>query len=416
MINIGLFGVGTVGGSVVKELEDQLGKFNKESGQDIKIKKIVTKSGKKNLGNYEHSTNPSSIIDDEDIQIVVELIGGIDEAFDIIKRSLEKGKHVVTANKAVVDKYGVELQEIAAQNKAYFMFEGAVGGGIPIINSLKVGLSGNKTKEIYGIINGTTNFILTKMTKEGSSYEDALKEAQELGYAEADPTYDVEGLDTAQKISILASINFSTKIDSENVDTKGITGVTAEDIQFASELGYRIKLIAVAREINGGVDIRVSPMLVSKKHPLAHIDYSTNAVFLGGHTHVTLAGEGAGGNPTASAVISDIKSVVLNLGRDYKAVKYFGNEKINILGKDEISSEFYLNFHALNQPGVLNAISKIFSDRKVNIMQVIQKGRGEHVPLIIHVDKTPFKSMEDSLDLVDKSALKVESVYPILII
>ncbi|MBI4440125.1 homoserine dehydrogenase [Candidatus Woesearchaeota archaeon] len=404
MANVGLFGVGTVGSCVLRQLE-------KEEG--VTIKKIVRKSGGK-FGPYICSTEPSSVLDDKEIDIVVELIGGIEPAYGIIKNALENGKSVVTANKSVIDRYGKELEEIAGRNSVYLLFEGAVGGGIPIINSLRFGLSGNRTNEIFGIINGTTNFILTKMTKDGYSYEKALLEAQELGFAEKDPSFDVEGKDAAQKIAILASINFSTKIDSGEIEAKGIANVTYDDIQFASELGYRIKLIAVARQLDNGVDVRVSPMLVSKKHPLAYIDYDMNAIFLGGSTHVTLAGEGAGGNPTASAVISDIKTIVQNMGGDYVPTRYFGDRKVKMLGKDEISSEFYLNFEALNKPGTLNSLTSIFKDRRINILQVIQKGRGNYVPLIIHTDIATFKSVEDALGLIDGRLLKVRSAFPIL--
>ncbi len=407
MISIGVIGVGTVGGSLLTLLEDPF------ISEKITVVKTVSKTGKRTPTAYPHSTSADFILNDASVQVVVEVMGTLD-GYHLIKQALLKGKHVVTANKAVIDKYGIELESLAQKHKVYLFFEGAVAGGIPIIQALKFGLSGNKTDEVIGIVNGTTNYILTKMSKEKSSYDEALRQAQTLGFAESNPAFDVEGNDAAQKIAILASIAFSTKIDSQHFSITGITRVTDADIMFATELGYIIKLIARARLLNGGLDIRVSPTLVSKKHPLAHVDYDRNAIYVSGKSHITLSGEGAGGMPTASAVVSDLLNLSTLLSQPYRPITFFGNSRIRILSDDEVSSEFYIHFTALNKPGTLNAITQVFKDRGINILQVLQRGKGGNVPLILHVDSTSFKTLKTSLECVDEEILTLSSVFPIL--
>ena len=308
-IKIGLIGLGTVGSGVFKTL----GAFKNLEVARIAVKNVNKKRDIPSLDESIITGDPYEVVNDPEIQIVVELIGGIEPAFDLIKTAIKNGKHIVTANKELLAKHGEELFTFAEEHNKVVLYEAAIAGGIPIIMPIKTILAGNKINKVEAILNGTTNYILTKMDVEGAQYADVLKEAQKLGYAEADPTGDVEGFDAAYKIATLASITFNKRIKIENVYREGITRIRAEDMKSANDLGYKIKLIASAHlNDNGEADVRVHPMLVSKKSTLAHIDYVTNAVSLEGHPvgSITLSGPGAGEFPTASSVVGDILAIV----------------------------------------------------------------------------------------------------------
>lgn len=316
-IKIGLIGLGTVGSGVFKTLQ------NFKNVEVVKIA-VHNKNKKRNIEGLDESIitdDAYEVVNNPEIQIVAELVGGINPAFDLIKTAIKNGKHIVTANKELLAKHGEELFNFAEENNKVVLYEAAIAGGIPLIMPIKTILAGNKITKIKAILNGTTNYILTKMDVQGASYTDVLKEAQELGYAEADPTGDVEGFDAAYKITTLATIAFGKRIKIENVYREGITKISPDDMKAANEMGYKIKLIASA-ELNedSKADVRVHPMLVPKTKTLAHIDYVTNAVSLSGHPvgDVTLSGPGAGEFPTASSVVGDILAIASEIDKtDY---------------------------------------------------------------------------------------------------
>ena len=308
-VNIGLIGLGTIGSGVVKIIRENSGLIEKRTGIKLRIKSVCDKDGQRaeSLGfsKQEYTTNYDEIISDASIHIIIELIGGYEPAKTIIEKSLKAGKHVVTANKAVISKFGKELFAICDSNRTNIKFEASVGGCIPIIRTLQQSYVSDEFSAIYGIVNGTTNYILTKMS-DGKSYADALKKAQESGFAEADPSFDVEGKDSAQKLKILAMLTFNTDIP-EDIYTEGITRITKNDIVYASELGYIIKLLAVAKRTDGEVDLRVHPTMIPKDSELASVSNEFNGIYLQGkNTSETMFyGRGAGQLPTASVVVSD---------------------------------------------------------------------------------------------------------------
>lgn len=374
-IKIGLIGLGTVGSGVYKTLQ---------SFDNIEIVKIAVKNKnkKRNIEGLDENIitdNPYEVVEDPEIDIVCELIGGMEPAFDLIEKAIKNGKHIVTANKELLAKRGVEIFDIAEAYNRVILYEAAVAGGIPIIMPVKTILAGNKISKIEAILNGTTNYILTKMDVQGASYDDVLKEAQELGYAETDPTGDVEGFDAAYKITTLATLAFKKRINLENVYREGITKVRAEDMNAANDLGYKIKLIASAKmDENGYADVRVHPMLISNQSTLAHINYVTNAVSLTGHPigHITLSGPGAGEFPTASSVVGDILSIAAELGTtDYLLPMMRCNHKeiancINIL---DTQNKYYLSINAKNHKGVIGNIGNICAENNISLESIVQK-------------------------------------------
>ena len=326
---------------------------------------------------------PFEVVNDPDIDIVVELIGGVNPAFDLIKTAIENGKHIVTANKELLAKKGEELFNFAEEHNKVVLYEAAIAGGIPIIMPIKTILAGNKINKIEAILNGTTNYILTKMDVQGASYDCVLKEAQDLGYAETDPTGDVEGFDAAYKITTLATLAFKKRIKIENVYREGITKIRAQDMHAANDLGYKIKLIASAYlDENERADVRVHPMLVSKKSTLAHIDYVTNAVSLSGHPvgSITLSGPGAGEFPTASSVVGDILAIAAEVGKtDYllpmmRCKHEVTAEPVNIL---DTENKYYLSINAKNSKGVIGKIGKICEDNNISLASIVQRGVSE---------------------------------------
>lgn len=374
-IKIGLIGLGTVGSGVFKTLKN----FD-----NVEVTKIAVrnKNKKRNIEGLDENIitdNAYDVVNDPEIQIVAELVGGVEPAFDLIKTAIKKGKHIVTANKELLAKHGEELFNFAEENNKVVLYEAAIAGGIPLIMPIKTILAGNKITKIKAILNGTTNYILTKMDVQNASYTDVLKEAQELGYAEADPTGDVEGFDAAYKITTLATIAFGKRIKIENVYREGITKISPDDMAAANEMGYKIKLIASAElSEDGKADVRVHPMLVPKTKTLAHIDYVTNAVSLSGHPvgDVTLSGPGAGEFPTASSVVGDILAIASEIGKtDYllPMMRCNHHENALMIPVEETQNKYYISITAQNSLGVIGRIGKACEDHNISLASIVQK-------------------------------------------
>lgn len=393
-INVGLLGMGTVGSGVVKIFNDPDNNLSQKAGASITIKKILVRNPQKirtaDIGSASITTDINDILNDNDINLVVEVMGGEEPALSYMLRAMSAGKHIVTANKDVVAKHGRELFALAEKNRINFMFEASVAGGIPIIRPLKRCLAANKITEVMGIVNGTTNYMLTKMTAEGMDFAEALALAQEKGYAEADPTADIGGFDAARKIAILASIAFNSRVGLENVHVEGIEKITAEDIACAKELGYVIKLLAIAKENGGGISLRVHPTFISTHHPLASVNDVFNAIFIKGHAvgETMFYGRGAGEMPTASAIAADIidtaRDIQNNTSGSILCTCY--NEKpIKPIGTTE--SAYYIRLLVEDVPGAFATLAAAFGSNKVSLYSVIQKrkvGTLAEIVLITH--------------------------------
>ncbi len=380
-IKIGLLGCGTVGSGVTKLLAKNADEIALKIGSKLEIKKILVKDlSKKRDGGLPSdifTTRADDILEDPEIEIVVELIGGIEPAKSYILKALSQGKNVVTANKDILAAYGQEIFKLANEKEKDLLFEGSVGGGIPIILPLRSSLAGNRISRILGIVNGTTNYILTKMSMENREFSEALTEAQALGYAEADPSADVEGLDAARKIAILASIAFQTSISIDDVYAEGITKISSFDIIYARELGFVIKLLGVATENVKGIEVRVHPVMLPMTHPLAAVNDVYNAVFVEGDGvgQAMFFGPGAGEFPTASSIIGDLMLVAKNikLGITGKLTECTFLYDKNVLPIGELISSYYIRLLVLDQPGVLAKIAGILAEHKVSIASVLQK-------------------------------------------
>ena len=386
-INIGLIGFGTVGTGVLKILRSNSKMIRERLGASIVVKKIADLDIKSDRGIKVNkgllTTSVEEIINDPSIDLVVELIGGFEPAKTILLSAINKGKHVVTANKALLAGYGIELLEAAHKRKVDIGFEGSVAGGIPIISAIKEGLSANQIRFIVGILNGTANYILSKMTNEGGKFKDILKEAKQQGYAENDPTLDIEGLDTAHKLAILINMAYGTTITFKEIYTEGISHIEPLDIEFARELGYRIKLLAISRQINGQVEARVHPTLIPVTHLLSKVEGTYNAIFIDGDAvgPSMFYGKGAGMMPAASAVVSDIIDISRNIARGINhRVPLFSYQreflkKVKIKNIKEVVTRYYLRFSVVDCPGVLSKISGILGRHHISIHSVIQKSR-----------------------------------------
>lgn len=406
VIKIGLIGLGTVGSGVFKTLQNSA---------DVKITKIAVKNIHKprNIEGLDTSMltdNPYEVVN-SDVDIVVELIGGLEPAYDLIKTAIENGKHIVTANKELLAKRGEEIFNFAEKHNKVILYEAAIAGGIPIIMPIKTILAGNKIDHIEAILNGTTNYILTKMDKDGASYENVLKEAQQLGYAETDPTGDVEGFDAAYKITTLATLAFRQRIKIEKVYREGITKVRAEDMKSANELGYKIKLIATAHlDENNRADVRVHPMLVSNDSTLSHINYVKNAVSLKGHPvgHITLSGPGAGEFPTASSVVGDILAIAAELGKtDYllPMMRCNHHKTAEMIDISETGNKYYLSLNAKNKLGVIGNIGKICEGNGISLASIMQHGVRENntADIIVITELCKEKEMQKAISQFNDS-------------
>jgi len=366
------------------------------------------------------STNVSDVINAQDIDIVVELIGGLHPATEFIMSAIKAGKHVVTANKAVIAAYGKELFQLAKENGVMLRFETSVGGCIPIIKSLQEGLAANHLQSIYGIVNGTCNYILTQMTDKGLDFGDVLKDAQSKGYAEADPTYDIDGIDTANKITILTSLAYKTAIKLEDVFVEGITHITQKDIQYARELGYRIKLLAIAKLVEAyKVQVRVHPTMLPERSMLANVDGVFNAIYVVGNAAgaTMFYGRGAGQMPAASAVVGDIIEIsrYVHSGADPHLVSSptLDNENYSVKPMDDCRTRYYIRLQGLDQPGVLASVSGIFGKRGISISTVIQKDRheGSSVPIVMMTHESFEKDIQDAVREIDNlSVIKSKTV------
>ncbi len=374
MIKVGILGVGTVGQSVVKILQENGDIISARAG--VKIVPVigaVKDLNKKRGVDIELTDNPMEVVDNPEIDIVVELMGGVEEPYRLVKKALENGKSVVTANKALLAYHRYELQEIAGSLPLFY--EASVAGGIPIIGALRNGLSANHIESIVGILNGTCNYMLTKMIQEGVEYDEVLKEAQALGYAEADPTFDVGGFDAAHKLLILASIAYGIDAKPEDILIEGIENITSSDVEFAKEFGYEIKLLGIAKKVNGGVEIRVHPSMIKSSHPIAKVDGVMNAVSVVGDRvgQTMFYGPGAGGDATASAVIADIIEIARGNRGPMLGYKRGLESGLKLINSDNIESKYYLKLKVLDKPGVLAAVTSVLSECGISISSVLQK-------------------------------------------
>ncbi len=380
VINIGIIGFGTVGSGAAGILLENQDSIARKVGSRLCVKKIadldITTPRPVEVDKSILTTNVDEVIDDPQIDIVVETIGGVKPAGDFIRRALGKGKHVVTANKELIAKEGQSLLPLAAELGLDLMFEASVGGGIPIVRPLKSCLAGNEILEIKGIVNGTTNYILTRMSAEGLDYEQVLPDAQAKGYAEADPTADVEGHDAAYKISILASIAFTSRADVSRVHREGITRVTSEDIGYAKQLGYVVKLLAIAKYLDGAMQVRVHPAFVPKGHPLSTVDGVFNAIYVRGSAvgEVMFYGPGAGSKAAGSAVVGDVMDIARNINSGSTSrIPCTCFDQREMLTMDSVRGKNYIRMVTNDRPRVLAAIATVFADNDVSIESVIQK-------------------------------------------
>jgi homoserine dehydrogenase len=413
-VRIGLLGLGTVGAGVVKILQDQRAMLQERAGAGLTLAAIADTDLTRpreglDIGALPLVGDAARVLDDPTIHVVVELIGGLEPARTFILRALAAGKHVVTANKALLAHHGAELYEEARRRGVALAFEAAVAGGIPLIRAVKDGLVANHVLSLAGIVNGTCNYILSKMTDEGLDFSLVLKEAQAHGYAEADPTLDIEGMDSAHKLQILVALAFRTFVDLKHIHTEGITRVTAQDIDYARELGYRIKLLAIAKASNGGVEARVHPTMIPAASPLAAVSGVFNAIFLTGDAvgDLMFYGRGAGQLPTASAVWSDVLEIARRVAHGIPALALelpaVGSQPLALTPMDAIRCCYYLRVMMQDRPGALSRVAGILGDNDISIANVIQKGRGtrEAVPVVMLTHEARERDMRTALTAID---------------
>ena len=400
-IHVGLLGLGTVGGGTLTVLRRNAEEITRRAGREIRVVRAAVRNldkAKQLAGDLPLSTNPFDVVDDPDIDIVVELIGGLEPARELVMQAIHNGKHVVTANKHLVAKHGNEIFAAAQAKGVMVAFEAAVAGGIPIIKAVREGLTANRIEWLAGIINGTSNFILTEMRDKGAAFADVLKQAQDLGYAEADPTFDIEGIDAAHKLTILSAIAFGIPMQFDRAYTEGISKLTREDVKYAEELGYRIKLLGIARRAQNGIELRVHPTLIPERRLIANVEGAMNAVLVKGDAvgPTLYYGAGAGSEPTASAVVADLVDVTrLHTADPHHRVPHLAFQpdqlaNTPILPMDEVRTAYYLRLRAFDRPGVLADITRILADSQISIDAMIQKEPGEgeeqvNIILLTHV-------------------------------
>jgi len=415
LVQVGICGLGTVGSGTINLLQRNAALINPRSNCEIVISEVGARRDNPNCdtSSLNVSRDIFDVAKNPDIDIVVELIGGTTVARDLVMTALENGKHVVTANKALIAEHGMEIFAYAESRNLIVAYEAAVAGGIPIIKGLREGLAGNRVNWIAGIINGTTNFILTEMDSKGRDFSDVLVEAQEKGYAEADPTFDVEGIDAAHKLVILASLAFAMPLDTKQIFTDGITQLQPQDVSYARELGYAVKHLGIARQTEQGVEIRVHPTLVPKGCLIAGVDDVLNAVMVNADAVGTtlFSGPGAGAEPTASSVVADIIDVARTMDSSPDSwvpalgVKADALEARHILDIQDIETSFYMRFSALDKPGVLSNITKIMADAGISIEAIVQKEQPateEYVDVIILTNVTYEKSLDAAVENIEQ--------------
>lgn len=414
-IGVGLVGFGTVGTGVVKILQTNAALIRRRVGAPVELVRIADVDLKRDRGVEAPAgllTNDyQAVLSDPSVDIVLELVGGYDIAKKVILGAIAKGKSVVTANKALLAAHGEEIYEAAARARVDLGFEASVGGGIPVIRALTEGLAANTILSIYGIINGTSNYILSRMTKEGHSFQDVLVEAQRAGYAEADPTFDVAGIDSAHKLAIMVTLAYGTPVNVKDVYTEGITRIAPLDIAYAKEFGYTIKLLGIAKFTNGDLDARVHPTMIPTTSPIAQVEGVYNAIQLVGDAveDIVLYGRGAGSMPTGSAVVSDVIAIARNLllgatGRVPPAsFKQEERRPIRIRPMEQVRSLYYIRFMVLDRPGVLSQIAGVLGHHGISISSVIQQGRkeGQTVPVVIMTHTAGERNVQSALREID---------------
>ena len=405
-VGIGILGFGVVGGSLLRRLVEEQAAITAKTGLELEVRRVAVRNPAKwrpvELPPGVVTDRLEDVIDDPTVQLVVEIMGGRDPAGELVLRALRAGKPVVTANKELIASRGPELIEAAAAARVPLLFEASVGGGIPIIRPLAETLAGEPIRRVLGIVNGTTNYILTRMSEEGADYAAALAEAQDLGYAEADPTADVSGADAASKAAILASLAFGTWVSSDAVFREGIDRIETVDIRFAAQLGYVVKLLAVADNTEAGVSVRVHPVLLPTAHPLATVRGSTNAIFVEGPSvgELLFAGPGAGGEPTATAVLGDVVDAARELlaGAEVAPPIRFAPGRLRDFG--DVPTVWYLRMEVRDRPGVLAQVAGAFGDHDVSIRSVWQEGRGDSATVLMVTHRCPERSQRQALAAV----------------
>lgn len=406
-VKIGLLGLGTVGSSVYQIIQNHQKQLQQQVGCEVEVTKVLVRDLNKkraiDIPADIFTTDANDILNNNEIDLVVEVMGGIEQSKVYLTQALKNKKHIVTANKDVIAECGVELLSLAKEMGCDLFYEASVGGGIPIIRTLKDGLASDKITKMMGIVNGTTNYILTKMSQEGMSYEVALKKAQDLGFAEPDPTSDVEGLDAARKILILATLGFSMNIDLGDVYTVGISGISKEDIEYTKQLGYTLKLIGLASRENEAVEVSVQPTLLPNHHPLASVNNEYNAVYVYGEAvgETMFYGPGAGGLPTATSIVSDVVSVIKNmrLGVNGEGIGVIHNKKC-IKNDEQIFSKFFMRIKVRDEVGVFSKIATIFLRNDLSFENILQKPclneSGAEIIIVTH--RVSLKNFINSLN------------------
>ncbi len=413
-INVGIIGFGTVGTGTARIIIENAGIIRRRLGAPVKLKKISDLDVKRDRGisleGIQLTSSAQEVLDDPEIDIVVELIGGYTPAKEFILEAIKNRKHVVTANKALLAVHGEEIYAAADKFGVTLGFEASVAGGIPILAAIRNGLAANNIQSIYGIVNGTCNYILTLMTNAGSKFEDVLKEAQAMGYAEADPTFDIEGIDSAHKLAVLTMLTYGTPVTLKNIYTEGISKITPLDIDFARDLGYKIKLLAITKMVNGEIEARVHPTMLPEEYPIATVDGVFNALSVVGDAvgSTMFYGRGAGDMPTGSAVVSDI----MDIGRDILSgcanrspvAGFRERSSLKIRKMEEITSCYYLRFSAIDKPGVMSRITGVLGKNNISIESMIQKGRkaAGAVPVVMMTHEAVERNIRSALDEISK--------------
>jgi homoserine dehydrogenase len=415
-LKVGLLGIGTVGGGTFTVLTRNQAEIARRIGGNIRIVQVADRNlelAKQVTGGQAALTDDAfAVVNNPEVDVVVELIGGYTIAKELVLQAIANGKHVVTANKALLAVHGNEIFKAAAEKGVIVAFEAAVAGGIPIIKALREGLSANKIEWVAGIINGTTNFILSEMRDKGLAFADVLKEAQRLGYAEADPTFDVEGIDAAHKLTIMASIAFGMPVQFEQAYTEGITQLSIQDIHYAAELGYRVKLLGISKKTSAGVELRVHPTLIPEKRLIANVDGAMNAVVVKGDAvgPTLYYGAGAGAEPTASAVVADLVDIARLQGtKAEQRVAYLGyqldqQQALTVLPIAEVHSDYYLRLRASDKPGVMADLTKILADLQISIDAMLQKEPAEgesEADILILTHTTQEKTMDAAIARIE---------------
>lgn len=411
-VKIGLVGTGTVGGGCIELLKAHTADYKTRYGLDLELARVCSKEpdqAEEHGVTHLFTDDYTEIVNDPEIDIVIELIGGTTIAKNVVCEALSAGKHVVTANKALLAAHGEEIEALAAEKGRMLAYEASVGGGIPIIGPMKHSLIASEITSILGIVNGTTNYMLTRMSEDSLSYEDALAEAQAKGYAEADPTADVDGLDAAAKIAILASLAFNTRVTIDQVACEGIRSITTADLAAAADMGYCVKLLASANRTEAGIDVRVHPAMVPLEHPLATVRGVYNAIYVVGDFigQTMYFGQGAGSDPTASAVIGDVLEIVSNIQAG--TGKLAGNtytDNLPLVSPDDLVTRAYIRFNVEERPGVLAAMSAVFAEHGVSVHSVIQRGKSEaeseSVELVYVTHSASEGALRETLDDIAK--------------